>query len=59
MTTYRAAYIEPEFGSNGVGVVLTRPDQATLSDDDLIAAAMECADECGVEGEIVIGEWTD
>ena len=59
MPTYRAAYVPPEFGSNGVGVLLTTEEQSTLTDDELMAVARQVAAANGVEGEIVIGNWSD
>jgi len=59
MPTFRAAYIAPDFGSNGVGILLTSEDQANLSDADLLAVAEEVLSSIGVDGEIEIGEWTE
>lgn len=58
-TTYRAAYWVSDDGQ--ADVRLTGPDQATLSDAELIAAAeaeltAQGGDVSG--GEIVIGEYT-
>jgi len=59
MMTYRAAY-----WTNGKGaeVVLTLPEHAHLSDEELIAEATRYAEEVGLDlsyGEIVIGEWAE
>ncbi|SAK61530.1 hypothetical protein AWB79_02811 [Caballeronia hypogeia] len=40
MPTYRAAYVPPEVGSNGVGVLLTTQEHSTLTDDELMAVAL-------------------
>ena len=58
-TTYRAAYIASEANSTGGGIVLTTEDQANLPGAELMAAAEKLAEEMGVEGEIVIGEWRE
>ena len=57
MATYRAAYIRPEAGSNGVGVLLTMQEHSTLTDDELMFVARQVAAANDVEGEIVIGDW--
>ncbi|WP_250537057.1 hypothetical protein [Caballeronia sp. AZ10_KS36] len=59
MPTYRAAYIPPEAGSNGVGVLLTTQEQSTLTDDELMMVARQLAAANDVEGEIVIGDWIE
>ncbi|MDR5754886.1 MULTISPECIES: hypothetical protein [unclassified Caballeronia] len=59
MPTYRAAYVPPEVGSNGVGVLLTTQEHSTLTDDELMAVARQVAAANDVEGEIVIGEWRE
>jgi len=59
MTTYRAAYWTD---GKGAEVVLTLPEHAGLSDEELIAEAKRYAEEIGLDlsyGEIVIGEWTE
>lgn len=66
--TYRAAmYIEPQ----SVGLVLTGPEHATMSDADLIAEAMAEASRAGLYGgedkltedefraRVIVGEWTE
>jgi len=66
--TYRAAmYTEPR----SVGVVLTAPEHAALSDADLIAEAMAEAGRAGLFGgedklteaefraRVIVGEWTE
>ncbi|WP_250479659.1 MULTISPECIES: hypothetical protein [unclassified Caballeronia] len=59
MSTYRAAYVPPKFGSNGVGILLTTEEQSTLTDDELMAVARQVAAANDVEGDIVIGDWID
>ncbi|MDR5736005.1 hypothetical protein QCE47_27195 [Caballeronia sp. LZ025] len=59
MATYRAAYVLPEAGSNGVGVLLTTEEQSTLTDDELMMVARQVAAANDVEGEIVIGDWRE
>ena len=59
MTTYRAAYWTDEQGAE---VVLTLPEHAELSNEELITEALRYAKEIGLDlsyGEIVIGEWTE
>jgi hypothetical protein len=60
-TTFRAAYIPAEPGSIGVGILLTGPEHADLSDADLMAAASAEWDKAGdgTDVEIVIGDWTE
>lgn len=58
-TTYRAAYVLSDPNSNGAGIALTTKDQAGLPDDQLMALAKAFADETGVQGEIIIGDWTE
>lgn len=65
MTTYRAAYLK-----GGVGTVLTGPEHASLSDDELLAEARReiekvgaperyaSIEECMEEG-VEIGDWKD
>lgn len=61
-TTYRAAY----WADGQTTVALTDPDQAHLSDDDLLAEARYLANDMGLEtaegapfsGRIVIGDFT-
>ena len=69
MTTYRAAiYCAPQ----SAGVVLTGPEHAALSDDDLLAEALREAAEAGLIGDdgdrltkdeffagLHIGEWME
>lgn len=59
MATYRAAYVLPEAGSNGVGVLLTTEEQSTLTDDELMMVARQVAAANDVEGKIVIGDWRE
>jgi hypothetical protein len=70
MSTYRAAYIPASQSSTSGGFVLTLPEHASLSDSDLLAAALPCfaeynADAAAIgedgaaESEIVIGDWKD
>ncbi len=59
--TFRAAYVPPDFG-NSAGIRLTTEYHASLPDADLIASAMNLADEIGMrvdESEIIIGDWTE
>ena len=49
MPTYRAAYVPPEVGSNGVGVLLKTQEHSTLTDDELIAVARQVAAANDVE----------
>jgi len=59
MTMYRAAYWTD---GRGAEIVLTLPEHAHLSDEDLLAEARRYAEEVGLElsyGEIVIGEWAE
>jgi len=58
-TTYRAAYIPAERGSNGVGTVLTGPQHADLPDDELMELAYDEAEAIGAVGNIEIGDWTE
>lgn len=58
-TTYRAAYWTD---GQGAEIVLTLPEHAHLSDDDLLAEAMAEAERQGMDlsyGQIVIGIWTE
>lgn len=58
--TYRAAYWTSEDRQGEV--VLTSPEQARLSDSDLLSAARDEARRAGLDlstGEIAIGDWTD
>ncbi|WP_053573091.1 hypothetical protein [Caballeronia cordobensis] len=59
MTTYRAAYIPPEPGSNGVGVLLTTHEHCTLTDDQLMVVVRQVAAANDAEGEIIIGDWSE
>jgi len=57
-TTYRAAY----WTDGKAEIVLTLPEHAHLSDDDLLAEAMAEAERQGMDlsyGQIVIGVWTE
>lgn len=57
MTTYRAAYWTDEKGAE---IVLTLPEHAHLSDEELLAEAQRYAEEQGLDlsyGKIEIGEW--
>jgi hypothetical protein len=57
---YRAAYWLS--ADRQASVRLTTEEQAHLSDDDLIAAALAEAEEAGLEigdGEIRVGEWRE
>jgi len=57
-TTYRAAYWTD---GEGAEVVLTAPEHADLSDDELLAEAQAEAERAGVDlttGRIEIGDWT-
>jgi len=59
MVTYRAAYWTDRRGAE---VVLTLPEHASLSDEDLLAEARREAERVGLDltyGEIVIGEWRE
>lgn len=59
MATYRAAYWTD---GKGAEVVLTGPEHAHLSDEELIAEARKEAESAGLDlsyGEIVVGEWTE
>ena len=59
MATYRAAYWTD---GKGAEVVLTLPEHAHMSDEELLAEAQRYAEEQGLDlsyGEIVIGEWAD
>ena len=58
MTTYRAAYWADGRGSE---IVLTLPEHAHLSNEELIAEATAEAKRQGMDlsyGRIEIGEWT-
>lgn len=68
--TYRAAYLAAPQDSTSGGFVLTLPEHADLSDEDLMAEAIKCLDEyneaqtaCDApladESDILIGEWTE
>jgi hypothetical protein len=57
--TFRAAYVSPEGGSKGVGVLLTTPEQANLTDEELVLVARQVAAADDVQGEIVNGDWTE
>ena len=57
MPTYRAAYVPPEAGSHGVGVLPKTEEHSTLTDDELMVVARQVAVANDVEGEIVIGDW--
>ena len=70
MTTYRAAYLVATDDNTSGGVRLTGPEHASLSDADLIAAAMpglaeynSDSEAIGEEGadasEIIIGDWCE
>lgn len=63
MTTYRAAYILPAPGSNSAGVVLTLPEDAGLSDDDLMTKALAEVENANIgpipRERIEIGEWRE
>lgn len=70
MTTYRAAYLPAPQSSTSGGFVLTLPEDSSLSDAGLIAAALpaladynDAADAVGEgrasESDIIIGEWRD
>jgi len=57
-TTYRAAY----WTDGQAEIVLTLPEHAHLSDDDLLAEALAEAERQGMDlsyGQIVIGIWTE
>jgi len=59
MATYRAAYWTD---GKDAEVVLTLPEHAHLSDEELIAEARRYAEEVGLDlsyGTIVVGEWED
>jgi hypothetical protein len=70
-TTYRAAYLAADFGSNSGGWVLTLPEHASLSDADLLAEAVnglaEYNENCNADNgvapktarDILIGDWTE
>lgn len=69
-TTYRAAYLAATQDSCSGGWVLTLPEHAGLSDDELLTVAIKGlaeyneaqravdADEAD-ESEILIGDWTE
>lgn len=70
MTTYRAAYIPDDGSSTGGGIVLTGPEHAHLSDEELMEAAAPALAENNAEleaiggvpndeSDIEIGDWTD
>jgi len=59
MLLFRAAYIASEFGSNGVGILLTAKEDSHLPDEELLAIAEKAAHDCGAYGEILIGEWSE
>lgn len=62
MTSYRAAYL-----TGGVGTLLTGPEHATLSDEDLLADARKELEKMGIPFEyesieeamedVEIGDW--
>ena len=59
MATYKAAYWTD---GKGAEIVLTRPEHAHLSDEELIAEALREAESAGLDlsdGEIVVGDWTE
>ena len=60
MTTYRAAgWVSSDKQSS---VRLTTEEQSNFSDDDLIKAAMEEANNVGLEigdGEIIVSLWSE
>ncbi|WP_244832305.1 hypothetical protein [Caballeronia sp. TF1N1] len=57
--TYRAAYALSDAASNGVDVVLTTQEHASLSGEELMAIAQQVAADNNVDGEIVIGDWIE
>ena len=70
MTTYRAAYLPAPQSSTSGGYILTLPEHSSLSDAELIGAALPAlaeynaaADAVGEarasESDIIIGEWRD
>ena len=64
MTTYRAAYWTnyDRDHLDGGEVVLTGPEHADLSDEELLRQALAEMDRAGLEtgeGRVVIGEWTE
>jgi len=59
MATYRAAYVPPEPGANGGGLRLTTPEQSILTYVELMLIALQVAAANDVEGDIVIGDWTE
>lgn len=59
MGEYRAAYIPGAPDSTSGGIVLTLPEHADLPDDELLAEARRCMAEIGIDGDPVIGEWTE
>ena len=69
-TTYRAAYLPAPQSSTSGGFVLTLPEHSSLSDSDLIEAALPVLAEFNAasdaigegrasESDIIIGEWRD
>lgn len=64
MTTYRAAYL-----TGGVGTVLTGPEHALLSDEELLAVARAELIKVGIPdqyetiedamGDVAIDDWTE
>jgi hypothetical protein len=60
---YRAAYIPGAPDSTSGGIVLTREEDSSLPDDELLAIAHRTMDELNLipelDGEPVINEWRD
>jgi hypothetical protein len=59
MATYKAAYWTD---GKGAEVVLTLPEHAHLSNEELIAEALREAEKVGLDmsyGEIVVDDWTE
>ena len=65
MSTYKAAYIPGEPDSTSGGIVMTTKEEATLSDEEMMAAGIAFMEsepdlfEGYDESDILIGEWTD
>ena len=61
-TTFKAAYLADDGSSTGGGLLLTCPEQAHMSDSELMAEAMKEAENVGieiVESDVCIGDWTE
>ena len=70
MSTFKAAYLPASFGGNGAGTLLTTEAQQSLSETELIQAALpllsevnemlsSIGDPLAKESDIVVGEWSE